>query len=335
MGLTHFINMKKILYIYLIFVSICAVAQPTHFSDTLKYTPLEPYEPYGGFIFPLQDGSLKIAQINTSLGLYLLKTDINYNYQNYKVFNISDTMVATLNSNRFADLPSGNHIAAIWLRNATQNTWYNCFMKLNADMSDTVSTHTFLHTYNNTVGTSSTLGILKSTKDSTSFWAIGDYYIPGVYRTPTYVARMDTNFNVIAQHNVVFPSLYFGVYGALPRANNRCIINGVATTSLTTAADNIGIAAVNDTGTVWRKIMGSMMGSGIGMLFGGILNLLLIGLAIWGVFWLVRRAGGINNLSARLRAITETPLQILQKRFAQGEIDAEQYAAMKAKLTEE
>lgn len=81
--------------------------------------------------------------------------------------------------------------------------------------------------------------------------------------------------------------------------------------------------------------MGSMMGGEIGMLFGGILNILLIGLAIWAVFWLMRQAGGINNLSARLGTTSETPLQILQKRFAQGEIDAEQYAAMKEKLIAE
>lgn len=80
--------------------------------------------------------------------------------------------------------------------------------------------------------------------------------------------------------------------------------------------------------------MGSMMGGGIGMLFGGVLNLLLIGLAIWAVVWLVRRVGGIDNLATLLTPRIEAPMQILQRRFAQGEIDAEQYAAMKAKLNE-
>ena len=86
--------------------------------------------------------------------------------------------------------------------------------------------------------------------------------------------------------------------------------------------------------------MGGMMGGGIGMILGWLVNLLLIALVIWGVFWLVRRAGSMSKQSEMLgvsgmfRSPLETPLQILQRRFAQGEIDAEQYSAMKAKLDE-
>ena len=62
-----------------------------------------------------------------------------------------------------------------------------------------------------------------------------------------------------------------------------------------------------------------MMGSG-GGLFGGILTLIVWGLAVVGVIALVRgwRSGGFN-LDRR------SPEQILDERFARGEIDIEEY----------
>ncbi len=67
-----------------------------------------------------------------------------------------------------------------------------------------------------------------------------------------------------------------------------------------------------------------MMGYGWGMglagwIFMGLFWLLVIGLVVWAVVALLpgARAGGADR--------RETPEEILDRRFAQGELDAEQY----------
>jgi putative membrane protein len=57
---------------------------------------------------------------------------------------------------------------------------------------------------------------------------------------------------------------------------------------------------------------------GWGMIFMGLFWILLIGLGIWLVTWLTRRDKPF--------AQSETPRQILDRRFAAGEIDATAYA---------
>lgn len=71
---------------------------------------------------------------------------------------------------------------------------------------------------------------------------------------------------------------------------------------------------------------GHMMdyGYGVGMMFGPVLWLLVLGGVVAGVIWLVRRTDspdGASNAKAEL-----------DLRFARGEIDAEDYAARKKLL---
>ncbi len=76
-----------------------------------------------------------------------------------------------------------------------------------------------------------------------------------------------------------------------------------------------------------------MMGFGLGgMLFGGLLMIafwvLIIGGGVWLVVTLVR-----NNQSALPATPTvQTPLAILQARYAKGEISQEQFEEMKRNL---
>ena len=65
-----------------------------------------------------------------------------------------------------------------------------------------------------------------------------------------------------------------------------------------------------------------MIGSGF-LLFAGIISAVVLA-----VIWLVRRTNGHNQA-------TESPLEILKRRYARGEIDAEHYEAMKRELEEE
>jgi putative membrane protein len=68
-------------------------------------------------------------------------------------------------------------------------------------------------------------------------------------------------------------------------------------------------------------------GYGMGMMFGPVLWLVVIGLVVAGVIWVVRRFDhshpGKSNSDA---------LSVLDMRFANGEIDAEEYAARKKLL---
>lgn len=69
-------------------------------------------------------------------------------------------------------------------------------------------------------------------------------------------------------------------------------------------------------------------GHGIGMMFGPVLWLIVLGLVVAGVIWVVRRFDGNPNDHKRSSALAE-----LDMRFARGEIDADDYAARKKMLT--
>lgn len=79
-------------------------------------------------------------------------------------------------------------------------------------------------------------------------------------------------------------------------------------------------------------MMGGMMGTsmGFGMVFGWIFWLLILALVVYGIFWLVRQAGSPSQSQS---PAGETPLTILQRRYAAGEIDQTQYEAMKTQLS--
>ena len=74
---------------------------------------------------------------------------------------------------------------------------------------------------------------------------------------------------------------------------------------------------------------GSMMdygyGYGVGMMFGPVLWLIVLGLIVAGIIWFVRKGDVPGQSSARAE---------LDLRFARGEIDAEDYAARKKLLAE-
>ncbi|MBP0483529.1 SHOCT domain-containing protein [Sagittula salina] len=67
-------------------------------------------------------------------------------------------------------------------------------------------------------------------------------------------------------------------------------------------------------------------GYGVGMMFGPVLWLIVLGLVVAGVIWLVRGTEGGARPKSR-DALAE-----LDMRFARGEIDAEDYAARKKLL---
>ena len=69
-------------------------------------------------------------------------------------------------------------------------------------------------------------------------------------------------------------------------------------------------------------------GYGIGMMFGPVLWLIVIGLIIAGVIWMVRRSEPASASGKPSGALAELDL-----RFARGEIDADDYAARKKLLT--
>lgn len=71
-------------------------------------------------------------------------------------------------------------------------------------------------------------------------------------------------------------------------------------------------------------------GYGMGMMFGPILWIVVLGLVVAGVVWFVRNTDGGSSMRGKSDAITELDL-----RFAKGEIDAEDYTARKKLLTGE
>lgn len=71
-------------------------------------------------------------------------------------------------------------------------------------------------------------------------------------------------------------------------------------------------------------------GYGMGMMFGPILWIIVLGLVVAGVVWFVRNTDGGSSTRGNSDAMTELDL-----RFAKGEIDAEDYTARKKLLTGE
>ncbi len=71
-------------------------------------------------------------------------------------------------------------------------------------------------------------------------------------------------------------------------------------------------------------------GYGMGMMFGPILWIVVLGLVVAGVVWFVRNTDSGSSVRGKSDAMTELDL-----RFAKGEIDAEDYTARKKLLTGE
>ena len=77
--------------------------------------------------------------------------------------------------------------------------------------------------------------------------------------------------------------------------------------------------------------MGMGIGMGLGMLFGWIFWLLILAAIIYTVMSVLRRSG-TGSQSDTSAATNETPLAILKRRYAAGEIDQTQYESMKSQL---
>ncbi len=85
---------------------------------------------------------------------------------------------------------------------------------------------------------------------------------------------------------------------------------------------------------------GNCMGGncmGFGMVFGWIFWLLILAGVIYAVIWFVRQLGSQSPSSAQssdgtLTQTSETPLTILKRRYAAGEIDQTQFETMKNQL---
>ncbi len=72
-----------------------------------------------------------------------------------------------------------------------------------------------------------------------------------------------------------------------------------------------------------------MMGVYAIMFFIPILFVLFLGLIVWAVFAALPKTGDSNNADSK----PDSPLEILKRRYAQGEIDKEEYKKKKKDLT--
>ncbi|MCF7805964.1 MAG: SHOCT domain-containing protein [Candidatus Marinimicrobia bacterium] len=75
---------------------------------------------------------------------------------------------------------------------------------------------------------------------------------------------------------------------------------------------------------------GGSMGFGMG--FGWIIWLLIIGVAIWAVVRLTNQNPPNQQSYHNVDSSKETPLDILKKRFARGEITQDEFNEMRKKL---
>ena len=82
-------------------------------------------------------------------------------------------------------------------------------------------------------------------------------------------------------------------------------------------------------GMGWGMMGPGMMG-GFGMGFGAIFMVLFWGLIIWGIVALVRRAASPGSDSTHYRV--DSPLDVLKKRYARGDIRREEYEAMRGDM---
>lgn len=83
----------------------------------------------------------------------------------------------------------------------------------------------------------------------------------------------------------------------------------------------------------WQHGFGpGMMGGWGGLLFGGLMMLLVWGGLFALIYFAVRAGSGASGRDNRGQQPTERALEVLAERFARGEIDAEQYREMKHEL---
>lgn len=78
----------------------------------------------------------------------------------------------------------------------------------------------------------------------------------------------------------------------------------------------------------YGRMMDWGYGYGIGMIFGPVLWLIVLGLVVGGVIWLIRRLDGEKSHKQISGAVDE-----LDMRLARGEIDLEEYATRKKALS--
>ncbi len=88
---------------------------------------------------------------------------------------------------------------------------------------------------------------------------------------------------------------------------------------------------------MFNNMMGGN-GMGFGMIFGWIFWLVIIVGVIYAVLWFVRQSGSQSQSGSQLSAGSltqtgETPLAILKRRYAAGEIDQTQFETMKNQLS--
>jgi putative membrane protein len=77
-------------------------------------------------------------------------------------------------------------------------------------------------------------------------------------------------------------------------------------------------------------MMGPGMMGGYGtMFFVPLIFILFLGLIVWAVFAALPKTGVSNTADSK----SDTPLDILKRRYAQGEIDKEEYETKKKDLT--
>ncbi|MBN9676328.1 hypothetical protein [Salipiger bermudensis] len=90
----------------------------------------------------------------------------------------------------------------------------------------------------------------------------------------------------------------------------------------------LAVPALADQGEYYGHMMDWGYGHSIGMLFGPVLWLVVLGLVVAGVIWLVRRTDG----EPAPRSATDARAE-LDMRLARGEIDAEDYEARRELLS--
>jgi len=79
-------------------------------------------------------------------------------------------------------------------------------------------------------------------------------------------------------------------------------------------------------------MMNGFGGMGFGMGFGWIFWLIIIGVAIWAVVRLTNNSSTHHTISGGSAIPQETPLDILKKRYARGEITEAEYKEMRKNL---
>ncbi|MBN8189042.1 MAG: SHOCT domain-containing protein [Salipiger thiooxidans] len=90
----------------------------------------------------------------------------------------------------------------------------------------------------------------------------------------------------------------------------------------------LGQPVLADQGDYYGHMMDFGYGHSIGMMFGPVLWLIVLGLVVAGIIWLVRRTDG----GAVPKTVSDARAE-LDMRFARGEIDTADYEARKKLLT--